>query len=597
MLYGRARAGFILVIHSQSRKLKRFAVAASAGAAAFALAGCGHDVALDPLNQFVLSTQSKDGIDFNFCLDPSYVPKQVLKTVIVLDHSGSNKANYVMSPDGSPTIGAGGAVTILPSLGTDPTGTLRYGSDATPGTLLNYLNTLPANDPLDPTKYFALVDFSNGVSAYPADAKSFTADIGAFHAAIKADVTPSPQDGGATSYLAALTTVSTIINKDIEKEKACAALPATTAPSANCPRPGAPTASTYAVIFMSDGAPILEIDGAGTNNVTVKRESAVDILAQVEAISALTTQVDYVNSVNFFSIYYYHAGNLDPQGKALLANMATAGNGVSYVALSGTNIDYAQFQPAAKRVKFTLGDVFVTNASTTYWSDGRLHPDTDRDGLPDDVEASFGTDPLRAATSGGLNDLVRYRLSPSIDFSKCASYPMAQASDPDGLSDCEKALLSDVPGIKSPDSNGDLIPDFLEFKNGVAFQAGSLPAVNDPSQDGWSAYQKIKYSLPVGVNVNQFLGLRPASYKLNLVSSTDSQDCYALRVENMPIQPLANATPNVIRFDVIEKAEMLRSKYRYYVGQKAFPVGSQSLSAGDWNDAVEKAAGTWQAWK
>lgn len=599
-----------------------------------AFLGCSQAEPLTPLDQVTIQSVSQKDVKVSFCTDPAFDQKQYLKTIIILDHSGSNKKNYLMNTtgDGGPAI-VGGTIQISTTLATDPTGTTRYGTTATNGTLLNYLSTLPANNPADPTHFFALVDFNDTATTYPTGSSGFTADTKDFYNYVLTDSgqpMSSPNDAGATSYLSALSAANNIVTNDISNAKKCAALaPGSPSPGAWCLFPGKAVASSYVIVFMSDGSPITSISGVGVDGsgnivltggpVSVLKEPSDAILGQVGALASLSSDSKYVTSVNFFTIYYYFPGNVDLAGQKLLADMAKIGNGIAYNALSGSNINYSQFQPPTKRIKYQFSDIFVTNASTTWWTDGKLHLDTDMDGLPDDVELAWGSDPLKHDTDGnGVSDLVEYQASkqracktldakgicqdPAINYAAtlCSGLPTKRvggllqyfSSDPDGLNDCEKRVLNDGGGVGNPDSNSDLIPDWLEFKNGIAFQAGTTPGVSSTNQDGYSIYQKIKYSMPLAVPAQQILNLQKANYSVLLVSTNISQDCYSVTVTDLPFI----GEGNTIRVDIIERSELLQDQYLYKVGKKVFATGAPVVQFNDWNDAAEIAAGTWSIW-
>jgi len=602
-----------------------------------ALVACSKTTPLVPLDTLTLASTVSYGVQVNFCTPPAADQKQYLKTVIILDHSGSNVLNYKMSAagDGSPDISSGNVI-VNSSYATDPQGLLRYGTPTTQGTLLNYLSTLAPNDPTDPTRFFALVDFSSDANTYPAGSNGFTSDIPGFYNYVYRDSGQSsggvPNDTGATSYLSALTSAYNIINNDIQAEKACAAKATTAAPTASCPKPGITVSSSYVVVFMSDGSPIVNVSGIGTNGsgnvvitgpIVLTKESTPQILAQVGAIVDLKSNDKYVTSINMHTIYYYAAGNIDLSGQSLLAEMAKAGSGLSYNALSGSNIDYTQFQPPKKQINYTLSDVFVTNANAVWWDDGKYHLDSDGDGLPDDVEVAWGTNPKNASTAGnGVSDLVRYRLAngaacsnmnavtglcqdavPNYKTGACSGIANStiggavvfKSSDPNGLNDCEKLLLSDSAGIGTPDSNSDNIPDFLEFINNISFQAGTTPAVTQINQDGYTTYQKIKYSLPVNTPLNTLSGVIPAKYQLNQISSSNGSTCYQLNVSDFPTAGAGNK----VRVDVLMKSNLVEDNYMYKVGYKSFDptaTNGATLQFNDWNDATEIANKTWSSW-
>ncbi len=603
---------------------------ASAGAV---LLGCTK-TPLAPLGRLDLQSVSPQDVRVNFCTDPAYQQKQYLKTIIILDHSGSNQENYLMSADGSgaPAL-VNGDIVINKTYATDPTGQTRYGTVNTPGTLLNYLYNLPPNSPTDPTRFFALVDFNGSANTYPSNSSGFTSDIAGFYNYVQKDATASggvPADSGSTSYISALQKAYTIIENDIQSEKNCAALTVGSAsPGSWCPQPGVATASSYVIVFMSDGSPITSITGVGVNGqgqivvtgpISITKEPTSQILGEVQTIASLTSNKKYVAGVNLFTIYYYHPGNVDQSGQQLLAQMAKVGNGIAYNALSGSNINYAQFEPPTKLIKDQLADVFVTNDSVRWWTDGKLHLDSDSDGLPDDVEKAWGSDPNNTETQGnGISDYVRYVISsgaacknknaqgicidPAIDYRsgacsgvKTISLPNGGytyvSSDPDGLNDCEKILLNDAGGIGVPDSNSDSIPDWLEFVNGLPFQIGTNPTINTPDASGYSDYEKIKLSLPVNVPASELINFTPAQYNVTMVSTNQTQDCYTLTVNNLP----SIGDTNTVRVDVVETSPLLQDSYLYRVGKKSFSPGNPHLIFNDWNDPSERAAGTWQVW-
>lgn len=598
------------------------------------LAACTKSDKLTPLDSIVIANSVPNSVQVNFCTDETYVPKQYVKMLIILDHSGSNKLNYKMDPNGTGAPDTtGGQLTVNSSYATDPTGAIRYGNVNSPGTLLNYLSTIPANDPKNPTHFFALIDFNDVVSTYPTSGTGFTSDTVDFYNYVAKDATSggnsSPTDGGATDYIGALKAAQDMIQGDLDSAKTCAALPVGSAsPGSWCPNPGVAVASSYVIVFMSDGAPITEINGVEVfgnlykvnGDFSYVIEPQVTILSEIASLTALVQQnPKFVTSVNLFTIYYYALSNIDKAGRSLLINMAQAGNGLFYDATAGSTIDYTRFQPLAKQMKFTLADVFVTNSSVTWWKDGQLHADSDMDGLPDDIEKAWGSDPNKYSTqNNGVSDLVRYMATNGAPCMKKGANGICQdaavnyanttcsgikttrlnglfsfvASDPNGLNDCEKTILNDVAGINNPDSNNDLLPDWLEFLAGIPFQNGTAPGVNIPQQDGYSIYQKVKFSLPQNVSLNGSIGLTPSSYQLNLVSSNDKQDCYQLSVMNLP----AIGSTNTVRVDIIEKSTLSDLIYLYKVGKKAFSSNSPNLNFNDWNDPNEIQAKTWQVW-
>jgi len=603
---------------------------------AFALASCGKVTPLDPLASLTIQEIPVYQVQANFCTPPAADLKQYLKTIIILDHSGSNAQNYKMSGAGDGAPDVSGGFVVSPAYGTDPKGLLRYGTPATAGTLLNYLSTLAPNDATDPTRFFALVDFNSTASTYPTGSSGFTSDIPGFYNHVYDDAGAAsggaPNDTNGTNYLSALTAAYNIMNNDINNAKACAAKATTAAPTAACPKPGVTISSSYVIVFMSDGSPITSIDGVGvdssgntviTGPIVLHKQANAEILAQVGTITDLKSNDKYVTSINMHTIYYYVPGNVDMSAQSLLALMAKAGSGLAYNALSGSNLDYSKFQPPKKQVTYTLSDVFVTNVNSVWWPDGKYYADSDGDGLPDDIEKAWGTDSTKYSTANnGVSDLVRYRLAngaacanknattglcqdavPNYRTGACSGITSSnvggvltfKSSDPNGLNDCEKLILGDAAGIASPDSNVDNIPDYLEFLNGIPFQKGTTPAVNQINQDGYTTYEKIKYNLPVTTPLNSVNGAIPANYKLDQVSTADGKTCYSLKVTDFP----AKNPGNKVRVDILMKSSLVQDGYLYRVGYKTFNpamTAGDTLIFNDWNDPTEITNKTWSVW-
>jgi hypothetical protein len=624
----------------------------------FSYTNCEQSSPLVPLDTVrVQAAPLVQNVQVNFCDPPAAAQNTAVKTLIILDHSGSNYQNYKMAADGSgaPDVTSGN-VLLNTSLGTDPLGNLRYGSATAAGTLLNYLATLPANDPIHPQHYFALVDFNldapiNNTSKPGGSA--FTSDINGFYQSVLSEKTANgsggrPNDVGGTSYISALKQATTLITNDIKAAEACAALSKTAAPSANCPTPGLSVASSYVVVFMSDGSPIIltglvqSSSGQITQNPfdpsacpypqvnlgngLICKESTDQILGMVGQLAHLSTNRRFVAGVNVFTLYYYVPGNIDTSSQTLLQQMASAGNGISYSALSGSNIQYSLFQPPQQQAQFSLQDVFVTNKSGVWWTDGKFYLDSDGDGLPDFIEQQWGSDPLNAYTAGnGVSDSVRYALNngaacknmgangicadPVTDYranglacnglatTPDPAHPGAyfyKSTDPNGMNDCEKFLLNDPSGIGYPDSNGDFIPDWLEFINAIPFQSGTNASVNTPQMDGYSLYQKVKLSLPTSLSITNISPQpKPAQYQLTTTSTSNSgQTCYSLTVNGLPMV----SPTDKIRVDVIFKANLTSIIPPYKVGVKSFSPGLKTLIFNDWTDPTEISNNTWSVY-
>lgn len=131
-----------------------------------------------------------------------------------------------------------------------------------------------------------------------------------------------------------------------------------------------------------------------------------------------------------------------------------------------TNIDYK------------ITDLFILNPNVRFNQNGVLDVDSDADGLFDNEEVSFGTNPTLSRTNGycldgfmknkafadRCNDLARsHSCDPQLD------------SDGDSLNECEELLLGT--DAFDFDTDGDSIPDYFEWLYGFN------PMVNDLQKD------------------------------------------------------------------------------------------------------------------
>ncbi len=207
---------------------------------------------------------------------------------------------------------------------------------------------------------------------------------------------------------------------------------------------------------------------------------------------------------------------------------------------------------------------------------GKLLPDSDGDGLSDDQEAEFGTDPTLPDSDGdGLGDGVEIRMGfkPQNDpanvniISGCAA---TNDQDNDGLNDCEERVIGTDSCIS--DTDGDGIPDIVE-QNG-----GTNPLIAedlaDDDRDGLTNVGEIeKHTDALSADI-EFQQEHGYGYSVKTAADTaDGRACYDLNIFNVGLvktleRPAPNNSGLVIR-------EGTNDIYVYFqVGRENDPRGS-----------------------
>ncbi len=150
-------------------------------------------------------------------------------------------------------------------------------------------------------------------------------------------------------------------------------------------------------------------------------------------------------------------------------------------------------------VSYKMTNLYVINLNARFNSTGQLVADSDGDGLSDEDEARFGTDPHSIRTDGVCLDKIS--VQPAY-HSACQAAKSALECDPtvdidgDGLNECEEKILgtSDL----DFDTDGDSVPDSLE----VLFDLQPLvdDSQNDANSDGVSNLSQFAMGLPSWVS-------------------------------------------------------------------------------------------------
>lgn len=484
-------------------------------------------------------------VKMNWCTRDADRRVDNLKFVFIIDKSGSNQENP----------------------GTDPFGERRY------RTLLAFLEN-PNNSTSD-TSYYALINFSLSARRVPTGS-GFVNDKNQFINTVRLDAgfdgtSFHPTDVGPTDYLAALTEVKNLINEDINFMK--------TLPKV--------TASHYVIFFLSDGAPLVEGQLQDTGAILAKVSGLRDLALD-------TTSAPYIASLRFHTGYYFNTAS-DPVAEGLMRQMAHSGDGDFFNFGNGQAIDFEQFAVPEQMIRHYLRDVVVRNITTVWGPSGDLLKDNDGDGLANDLEVALGSDfRKRDSDDNGVSDLVenavfgkpchdRHCLASRANvFTTCERFRKASTgaqveyndTDNDGLNDCEETLLTS--DFEDFDSNGDWIPDFRAFADGLSFIEGTLEADNDRDYDGANNYQEVKVHTPVDIPNSLIRKLRVYQYRLNNVSSDNNRDCFELTVNDI----LVLGDDNEIEVVELESTSVISNKK--YIRKVKKALGSlRSLQISD----------------
>ncbi|MGZ3744208.1 MAG: hypothetical protein ACXVBQ_10130 [Pseudobdellovibrionaceae bacterium] len=503
---------------------------------------------LQPLDIASSGIYNYADVDARFCTSAPAPAQQKLKYMFIIDHSASNKPG--VTQDASDVQN------------TDADGSRRYGP------MINFINNLVVD--AQTTPYFGLISF-NDTAAQAAGLNGFTSDLAAFVQTAKTDwvgggtaMLPSPQDSGFTNYQAALNLAFQLIKQDAQMEAAV--------------QTGAIITSVYQIVFVSDGVPTILNSGS----TLYTQQFTTDLQPVIQNLLALKTNVTlapYIANVSLNTAYYFNtADGANAAAITLLQKMADTGNGLFEQFGTGQQILYQAFAPASRSVVNNLVDVFVENENAVWWDNGAFMLDSDGDGLPDAIEMQFGSDRFVADTDGnGVSDLVEYRTkgkpcngeacaaAARDPYAMCAGYSPTTdtngrvtfaSSSNDGLNDCEKFLLNG--NTQSFNSNGNIIPDLLAFKNTLSIQkADASVALADPFGDGIINYQKLKLGYPIQVSTKAVDYFEPRITNLTIDSKTaDGVTCYHYTVGGVAI----SNNENKIKVYVVQNSSLIQDK-------------------------------------
>ncbi|MDR3607073.1 MAG: hypothetical protein P4M08_06810 [Oligoflexia bacterium] len=508
---------------------------------------------LTPLTQNEFANLHYVNVDAQFCTSEPENSQQKIKYLFLIDHSASNQPLF-----GSPLVAGD-------DNNTDPVGARRYGP------LVQFVNGVIQNPNPSNLTSFALIDFNSNAYApgYPgayvnisaanptatATTQTFDTDPNDFlntyvipdwegcfnnsgqsQNCLGTATNPQPFDVGFTNYQSALAAAQDLIYNDLEAEATSLVTP--------------PVKIDYVIIMVTDGFPNV----ASPNPPGYTPQSfSVDLQGVIQNIINYKSNPTFgplISNISLNTAYYYpSAATPDQNDENLLQQMSALGLGKSQVFGNGSSVVYQSYAPVSRQVKYNLADVWIENENAVWWDNGQLMLDSDGDGLPDLIESQLGSNPFVQDSDGnGVSDLVEYRamgkpckdascspanrnpyavcdgLSPSTDASGNVTFPY---SAKDGLNDCEKLVLNGTQA--NFDSNGDFLPDLMEFKANLPFVLGASGAFLNPYGDPLNNYQKLKAGLPVSISQAKVLNFNTRQITLEHVqSTTPDNQCYHL---------------------------------------------------------------------
>jgi len=227
--------------------------------------------------------------------------------------------------------------------------------------------------------------------------------------------------------------------------------------------------SKYVVIFLSDGVP----------NAQGQTQADADIWAKVNEINDMCEEYG-VGSFNFHTFLLLGNFGNDAYGQArqaeaetTLQGMATRGNGQFRLFENAEAIDFISIVDMRLTVEYDIKYLVAYNYNVVPGVE-LVYADSDGDGLTDQEEAVYGTDPtMKDTDEDGFSDFFEVKVSsPGHELdpldpsdSICDQGVVGVDSDNDGMTDCEEYVKGT--NRLNPDTDLDGIPDGIEFMAGM----------------------------------------------------------------------------------------------------------------------------------
>jgi hypothetical protein len=237
-------------------------------------------------------------------------------------------------------------------------------------------------------------------------------------------------------------------------------------------------------------------------------------------------------------------------GVALMTAMAEHGLGTFTEFDSASKVDFLNINYTSFKEENGLAMVLATNLNVVDTGAG-LWSDTDGDGLVDEVEAGATcvgsgascTDPTDS-DGDGHTDLFEERNRVSGFDPKDAQKPLTPCSsksdlDGDLLRDCEEEFLKTDPRL--PDSDGDRIPDGIEFRNGMD-PLDREDVYADPDRDGERNIDEVKGHTNPSLAATASHPVVRYLYDVVPVSKTTGEQCFQLDVRHIKLLTTGKGT-------------------------------------------------------
>lgn len=190
---------------------------------------------------------------------------------------------------------------------------------------------------------------------------------------------------------------------------------------------------------------------------------------------------------------------------------------------------------------------------------GKILIDFDRDGLPNKMDMDNALN-LRFdefdTNHDGYGDLVIFlsgiRYTEQKNIKRC--FDPDQDTDNDGLTDCEEDFL--MTDSKNYDSDGDLIPDYLELRYGLQ-PLNHMDANLDPDSDGINNMREVKLNTPP--REKNTLDISKLAFKYEMSPAKEKEGCLDIVVSNIVIVSASNG--NLIQFGFVEEELLVEEEF------------------------------------